>query len=196
MLNNFLKNQSSKILRYGGVMAICGLLVSCSSEPIIAANHATGQVISKDSTLPKISKRSTAIYQSLKSNYAFDDRVHVVQIMNTIQVWLPSDALFKVNTTTLKTNPKLLHIYDTTLADYSGLSTVVECLTDSSGTAEQNLKLSFERAKAVEAYLVGAGIDAKHIQATGYGDQFPRASNQTPEGRALNRRIVLTISHN
>lgn len=64
--------------------------------------------------------------------------------------------------------------------------------TDSTGSAAYNKKLSKKRAEAVKAYLVGKGIEAERLQAVGYGEAKPIASNKTREGRAKNRRVELT----
>ncbi len=60
--------------------------------------------------------------------------------------------------------------------------------TDSSGIEEKNVLLSQERADAIKAYLVKAGIAADNIIAKGYGSSQPISDNQTPEGKAKNRR--------
>jgi outer membrane protein OmpA-like peptidoglycan-associated protein len=61
--------------------------------------------------------------------------------------------------------------------------------TDNVGNARRNQRLSEQRAQAVRDYLVSKGIDPSRIEAVGYGDQNPVASNDTEEGRAENRRI-------
>lgn len=61
--------------------------------------------------------------------------------------------------------------------------------TDSVGDAKNNQALSEARAKAVREYLVSKGIDGGRIEAVGYGDQRPVASNESEEGRQQNRRI-------
>jgi OOP family OmpA-OmpF porin len=63
--------------------------------------------------------------------------------------------------------------------------------TDTTGTAESNLRLSEERAKAVMAALVQRGIKAEQLTAKGYGQTVPIADNRTEEGRAKNRRVEL-----
>jgi OOP family OmpA-OmpF porin len=71
------------------------------------------------------------------------------------------------------------------------LSLSVEGHTDASGTAERNKTLSEERAKAVVAALVAAGIDPARLSAVGYGQEKPVADNSTEAGRAANRRVEL-----
>ena len=65
--------------------------------------------------------------------------------------------------------------------------------TDSVGSRAQNLTLSQDRAAAVVAYMTEAGMDASRLRAVGYGPDQPAASNDTPEGRAQNRRIEFTV---
>ncbi len=57
------------------------------------------------------------------------------------------------------------------------------------GTSEYNQQLSVDRANAVKTYLVNAGVDSKKITVKGYGETRPIASNDTEEGRMLNRRV-------
>lgn len=61
--------------------------------------------------------------------------------------------------------------------------------TDNVGDPRRNQALSEGRAQAVRDYLVSHGIDGDRVDAIGYGDQRPVASNDTEEGRRQNRRI-------
>lgn len=70
----------------------------------------------------------------------------------------------------------------------------VEGHTDSSGKAEANKVLSMRRAAAVAAYLVKAGVAKERIEAEGFGADKPVASNDTPEGKAKNRRIGFSVA--
>ena len=56
-----------------------------------------------------------------------------------------------------------------------------------------NLVLSTRRAADVVTYLISQGVPAASISAKGFGDTRPVASNDTPQGRAQNRRIEITI---
>jgi OmpA-OmpF porin, OOP family len=61
--------------------------------------------------------------------------------------------------------------------------------TDSVGTEEYNRDLSMRRAQAAQEYLVSNGVDQKRIVLSGMGESNPIASNDTAEGRAMNRRV-------
>jgi outer membrane protein OmpA-like peptidoglycan-associated protein len=65
--------------------------------------------------------------------------------------------------------------------------------TDNVGSDAANQKLSEERAKSVGFYLSSKGIEEGKIQVTGYGESKPVASNDTDEGRQLNRRVEFII---
>jgi outer membrane protein OmpA-like peptidoglycan-associated protein len=66
--------------------------------------------------------------------------------------------------------------------------------TDNTGNAAANLSLSDARAKAVVGELVTLGIDKGRLDAEGYGDQYPVASNDTEEGRQKNRRVSMRVT--
>jgi OmpA-OmpF porin, OOP family len=61
--------------------------------------------------------------------------------------------------------------------------------TDAVGDERYNQQLSEKRAEAVKAYLVRLGVAADRFTVVGYGEAQPRASNDTIEGRRLNRRV-------
>ncbi|RMF71684.1 MAG: OmpA family protein, partial [Planctomycetota bacterium] len=71
---------------------------------------------------------------------------------------------------------------------------VIEGHTDSYGADESNLTLSEQRAEAVRQYLLAQmGLPAEQVSAVGYGETRPVANNETPQGRARNRRIDVRI---
>jgi outer membrane protein OmpA-like peptidoglycan-associated protein len=70
---------------------------------------------------------------------------------------------------------------------------MIEGFTDSTGSVELNRRLSEQRAGAVKDALVAQGIDPIRISTRGYGPAFPVASNETPTGRQLNRRVEIVL---
>jgi OOP family OmpA-OmpF porin len=73
------------------------------------------------------------------------------------------------------------------------LEIAVEGHTDSVGSLEYNLDLSHRRATSVRAYLVSQGLSAEAIDAAGFGERRPVASNDTEAGRELNRRVEIVL---
>eukprot|EP00767_Chilomastix_cuspidata_P008462 gnl/Chilomastix_cuspidata/9747.p1 GENE.gnl/Chilomastix_cuspidata/9747~~gnl/Chilomastix_cuspidata/9747.p1 ORF type:complete len:343 (+),score=8.03 gnl/Chilomastix_cuspidata/9747:506-1534(+) len=69
----------------------------------------------------------------------------------------------------------------------------IEAHTDSVGTEEYNQKLSERRAAAAVKALEAYGIDKSRLNSTGYGESKPKATNETAEGRAQNRRVEGSI---
>jgi len=77
---------------------------------------------------------------------------------------------------------------------YPGTKIRLDGYTDSIGTDEYNMKLSERRATAVKDYLIKeAGVSSSKITAVGHGEADPVADNKTPEGRAKNRRVEISI---
>jgi len=79
------------------------------------------------------------------------------------------------------------------LNDVPTLKIEISGHTDSKGANDYNLKLSDNRAKAVVDYLVKAGIAANRLTSKGYGEEQPISTNETEEGRQLNRRTEFKI---
>lgn len=77
---------------------------------------------------------------------------------------------------------------------YPNMTVQLEGHTDSTGDAEANKKLSLDRAEAVKAMMVNAGIDGNRINTAGWGQERPIASNDTEDGKARNRRTELVVT--
>lgn len=81
------------------------------------------------------------------------------------------------------------------LVEHKHCKVKIAAHTDSVGSSEYNQKLSERRAKAVKDYLVKKfNIDPNRIIALGFGETMPIADNNTPEGRAENRRVEFLFS--
>jgi outer membrane protein OmpA-like peptidoglycan-associated protein len=69
----------------------------------------------------------------------------------------------------------------------------IEGHTDSTGSDSYNQLLSERRASSVRDFLLNQGIEPRRTRATGYGERYPIASNDTAAGREQNRRVELTL---
>lgn len=65
--------------------------------------------------------------------------------------------------------------------------------TDSDGSAEYNLRLSFRRAYSVMNFLVSEGLKKELFKVYGYGESKPRVPNDTPENKQKNRRVEVSL---
>jgi outer membrane protein OmpA-like peptidoglycan-associated protein len=75
-----------------------------------------------------------------------------------------------------------------------GSYAVIHGYADNSGSYEYNMELSYKRAEAVANYLKNKhNIDPARIVVMWYGDLNPKASNDTSEGRRLNRRVEIAV---
>jgi outer membrane protein OmpA-like peptidoglycan-associated protein len=111
-----------------------------------------------------------------------------------IEVRLTSDILFDVDSAALRPESRAtLRDLAANFAQYPTNVIEVEGHTDSTGSDEHNMQLSQNRANSVREYLVNQGVTSRNVTARGYGESQPKASNNTPEGRQLNRRVEINI---
>jgi OOP family OmpA-OmpF porin len=110
--------------------------------------------------------------------------------VNADGCWELTDVYFDSDQALIK-NPGVLNEALAILRSNPALTVEVQGHTDSTAASEYNQKLSEARAKAVRDFFIRQGIAPDRIRATGFGETRPIASNDTPEGRALNRRVEL-----
>lgn len=82
------------------------------------------------------------------------------------------------------------------MVKYPQTSIRVEGHTDSTGSETYNQQLSERRANSVNNLLVQRGVQAQRINIIGYGESQPMATNATPAGRQMNRRVEIRINPN
>lgn len=110
--------------------------------------------------------------------------------------WFDFDRLtFETGKATLKpeSQEQLKNIAEI-LKAYPAVNVKLGGYTDNTGNADSNLKLSQDRANSVRAELEKMDIDKDRLEAEGYGQEHPVASNDTKEGRAQNRRISIRVT--
>ena len=110
--------------------------------------------------------------------------------------WFSFDRLdFETGSATLKPSSaeQLKNIAEIMKA-YPKVALKIGGYTDNVGNADANLKLSRMRAENTMQELVKLGVDAKRLEAQGYGEKHPVADNATEEGRQKNRSIDLRVT--
>ncbi|AEI48176.1 OmpA family protein [Runella slithyformis] len=91
-----------------------------------------------------------------------------------------------------ESNPELDRMV-LTFNENPGLVLEIGGHTDNVGSDASNIKLSQDRADSVREYFIGKGIEPDRIQSKGYGESKPKASNDTDEGKQINRRVEFKI---
>lgn len=133
----------------------------------------------------------TASFPSETINYSLDSLGNVIGT-------LPTDILFDFDKSEIKVEQQgiLDNIVDELLAVTPNAVISLAGHTDNSGSDEYNLGLSQRRANAVADYIRAKYADEMVIASVlGLGESKPVATNDTPEGRAKNRRVEIII-HN
>jgi len=122
------------------------------------------------------------------------------QIVNTGQqliVTLPQDILFATDSANLTGGLRSdLTALAASINRYPDTTVNVIGHADNTGSASYNQDLSARRAQAVSAVLIQSGVAPFRIRSIGRGEDSPIATNLTPEGRAMNRRVEITITPN
>ena len=104
------------------------------------------------------------------------------------------DVLFATGRAELKSGATgNLNKLVTFLSKYPDRTVLIEGYTDSVGSDEFNQGLSQRRADSVQSYLVGQGIGAPRLAASGKGEGSPVADNESASGRQQNRRVEVVI---
>ena len=113
--------------------------------------------------------------------------------VNKFGCWVLGDVLFDFDKSNIK--PEYYRFLDDAAKVFEmnpAIKVEVQGNTDNIGTAKYNMGLSLRRANAVMQYLVNKGVAPSRLNARGFGFSRPVATNDTDEGRALNRRVELT----
>lgn len=113
--------------------------------------------------------------------------------VNKFGCWVLGDVLFDFDKYNIK--PQYYRFLDDAARVFEmnpSIKVEIQGNTDNIGTAKYNMKLSLERAKSVRHYLVNKGVAKDRLAVRGFGFSRPVATNDTDEGRALNRRVELT----
>lgn len=120
-----------------------------------------------------------------------------VQVQRTgdgVQLLMASDVTFDTDSADIRAEfYNTLNSVAIVLNKYDNTSITINGYTDSTGHAAHNQELSERRAASVGAYLVSQRINHNRIFTKGFGARNPVATNATAQGRALNRRVVITL---
>ena len=140
-------------------------------------------------------------YQQLQAALSAD-QAQIVLLEGKLKVTMVDQVLFPEGGFRLNSQAKaVLGKLVPTLSGLQQTKIIVDGYTDNVPIGpglkregiSSNLELSSRRADVVVEYLVNQGVNQNLISAQGFGESNPVASNDTPEGRAQNRRIEVTL---
>lgn len=106
-----------------------------------------------------------------------------------VRICAIEDIQFDINKAVIKRSSYHYLNDIATLIMQTGAKVKVQGHTDNTGTDEINDRLSGERAEAVVDYLISRGVNPDNLSSASYGSRRPRASNETEQGRKMNRRV-------
>lgn len=120
--------------------------------------------------------------------------VQVQKVGHSIQLLMASDVTFNFNSPDVRSDfYSVLNNVALVLRKYNNTSITITGYTDNVGGDAYNQTLSEGRARSVGAYLISQGISPNRIFTQGMGKRSPIASNASPQGRAMNRRVLITL---
>ena len=138
-----------------------------------------------------IGRRMDQQAQELEQNLP---AAEVERVGEGIAVTFESGVLFPYNSAdVLPAGRENLRQLATSLRNYPGTTVLIVGHTDSSGSDEYNMGLSYRRAESARSFLAQQGIDASRVRVEGRGESEPVADNSTEAGRQQNRRVEIAI---
>jgi OmpA-OmpF porin, OOP family len=108
--------------------------------------------------------------------------------------WVLAGVNFEFDKATLLPESyPILHNAASVLNENKNLRVEIQGHTDNVGSEQYNQRLSERRAQTVKDWLVQNGVSANRLEVKGYGETSPKASNDNPTGRTLNRRVEFKV---
>jgi len=133
--------------------------------------------------------------RDMRKAVASSEAASVSREGDLLAVTFKGDVTFDTNSTVLRPGLQSeINRVAGVLSQYPNTLVRVEGHTDSTGTDAYNMDLSNRRAMAVKNLLVQRGIADSRIEAVGYGETLPVATNDTEAGRQRNRRVEIKIA--
>lgn len=203
------------LIVWKGTVRDCITQLAIDAE-IIVSDNATGKIVGKYKPNSSSGKYTIILHAGRNYNIAVESENYAFHSENinipTLDSYKEIEAeiclnpivkgttitlrniFFDFDKATLRPESRLelerLHVF---LENYSEIRIEIAGHTDSEGGEEYNDKLSQRRAESVYAYLIKKGVNKKRLITKGYGQTRPVATNETIEGRQLNRRTEITI---
>lgn len=123
------------------------------------------------------------------------DGVSIRREGNNLILTMEENVLFDINQAQVKNRIKpALNTLSRALAENPDIRIKIDGYTCNLGSENHNLMLSLNRSKAIKEYMMLRGVVPNNVTVEGYGESDPKASNETEDLRAQNRRVEFIIS--
>ena len=182
-------SQTSKATKYGiGAAIVCGLIGAGESSKR-ARNAAAGCGAIGAGVGAYMDNQEIELRDQLVNS-----GVQVQRDGDNIRLIMPNNITFGTDRYDLRDSfTEVLNSVVLVLNKYPDTTLAIVGHTDSTGAASYNMELSQKRATSVASHLLSRQVEASRISSSGAGESQPIADNQTTQGRALNRRVELSI---
>jgi len=185
------KSQKGAVIGGAGGAVVGGIIGKLAGNTIVGAligaaiGGAAGAFIGN-----YMDKQAAEIQRDLEG-------ARVERIGEGIKITFNSGLLFDLDKSELREQSKQnLNNLGNILNKYEDTNILIEGHTDSTGTEEYNMKLSKERSESVASYMGQIQVKSTRFTVVGYGEMQPIATNDTTDGRQLNRRVEVAIMAN
>jgi outer membrane protein OmpA-like peptidoglycan-associated protein len=167
------------------VLAAAFSLVGCATEDYVREQVAPveAQAQQAQGTANEALQRANAAHKLAEGKFLY-------------QVVLSDDSVkFPVNKDSLspEAQSRLTELVDRLKAENRNVYLEIQGFTDASGRPSYNEKLGEARAESVRRFLHRQGVALNRMATISYGEEDPVAPNDTPEGRAQNRRVTIVV---
>lgn len=193
------------------VVVVALMATGCSNKKLIAQKDQQiesmqGEMETLEAQLAAERERTAQLNADLEramSDLSKKETVWIQEREGMMQITIDGSVTFNQSSTSLKPEGMdILNRIMNVVQNYSDRSVLIEGHTDNVPIAQQfrqiypsNWELSTTRAHVVRRYVLDTyDVDPSRVGAVGYGEYRPVASNDTADGRAQNRRVVLTIT--
>lgn len=191
------EQQASKTARNAGIGAVGGAIAGAVIGNNVGGGDA-GKGAAIGAVVGGLSGGAIGVYQDRQEAALRQELqatgVRVQRNGDTITLIMPGNITFATNESSIRGDfYRTLNSVATVVAKFDQTIVLVEGHTDSTGSDSYNDQLSVDRAVSVGNYLASQGVAPNRIDARGYGERQPIATNETSEGRAQNRRVEIDL---
>lgn len=170
----------------GGALIFAGIAASgCASHRFVRDQVAVvdTRVTEVEGTAGEALARANAAHKLAEGKFLYE------VVLSDDSVKFPTD----VHALSPEAEARLNELAERLKAENRNVYLEIQGHTDATGPESYNDRLGAERAEAVRKYLAKQGVALNRMATISYGEEAPVAPNDTPDGRAQNRRVAIVV---